>query len=54
MSLPKKPVKSGNQKALVRYVDQRGVIQSVNVTMRTDERATIVAVCNKINAKKEV
>ncbi len=49
---PKQSVKSDNEKALVRYVDQRGVVQSVNVTMRTDERAMIVATCNKINAKK--
>jgi|7_EtaG_2_1085326.scaffolds.fasta_scaffold31645_1 hypothetical protein len=52
MMSPNQSVKSDNEKVLVRYIDQRGVIQSVNVSMRTNDRAMIVATCNKINAKK--
>ena len=46
------PSNSNNKKALVRYIDQRGVIQSVNVSLRATTRATVVAICNKINLKK--
>ena len=46
------PSNSNNKKALVRYIDQHGVIQSVNVSLRTNPKATIVAICNKINIKK--
>mgnify|MGYP000651531916 FL=1 len=47
------PSNSNNNKTLVRYIDQRGVIQSVNVSLRETTRATVVAVCNKINIKSD-
>jgi hypothetical protein len=32
---------------LASYIDQQGVVQSVSVRLRTSNRGTVVAACNK-------
>jgi len=41
--------KQKQKQAIIRTIDQFGMVQSVKVKLRPTRRATIVAACKKIN-----